>query len=108
MRVTWPAQLAQFHGTQRGQGRAADVALVGLLCGDVEFGNFHVPGQQPGKRDARVRLLSGSGLLEQAASTIWACFPVFTVCRNRSLRPVSGSVPACTSTRNDPLGSCST
>jgi len=51
-RVTWPAQLAQFHGSQRGQDRAADVALVGLPCGDVELGDFHVPGQQLGNREA--------------------------------------------------------
>jgi len=62
-----PAELPQFHLTQRGQDRAPDIALVGFPSGWVELGDRHVLLQQVGKGGAGLRPPPDGRLLQQLA-----------------------------------------
>jgi hypothetical protein len=92
---------------QRGLDGAADISEVGLLRGNVPPGDRNVLVEQFGDGDVRIRLPSCPRKREELASSICASTSVFLVFLNRISRPVSGSLPAYTLTRHDPLGSCS-
>ena len=101
------AHLPHLHRPEGGLDGAADEPLVGLPRGHVPLRDRRVLVHQLRHGGAGLGVRPSEASLSSRPSSMCACCSVLTVDLRRIARRVSGSIPAYTETRNEPLGSCS-
>ena len=101
------AHLPHLHVPQGGLDGTADEPLVGLPRGHVPLRDRRVLVHELRHGRARLGRAAFGCFLEQPAELDARLLLGLDVVLRRIARRVSGSIPAYTETRNDPLGSCS-
>ena len=103
-----PSRATHCERHERGLDGTADVTEVSFLGGNVPPGDGDICVEQLGDGDARIGVPSHPRKLEQPAELNLRLDLGLAGLPEPISRPVSGSLPAYTLARQDPLGSCST